>query len=112
MRPKSADRPQALERLPLAQIDGVVPLRALQKHGLQLVGCLAGARRTIYDIDFTRPTIIAIGGEKRGLSGAVREICDCFATIPTQGDGTSLSLSHAASVVLAEAMRQRRLPPV
>jgi 23S rRNA (guanosine2251-2'-O)-methyltransferase len=97
----------AIERLPLAQIDEVGPLRALQKTGVQLVGCLAGARRTIYDVDFTQPTIVAIGGEKRGLSGAVREICDCFATIPTVGDATSLSLSHAASVVLSEAMRQR-----
>jgi 23S rRNA (guanosine2251-2'-O)-methyltransferase len=97
----------ALERLPLAQIEGVGPLKALQKMGVQLVGCLAGARRTIYDVNFTQPTIVAIGGEKRGLSGAVREICDCFATIPTLGEATSLSLSHAASVVLAEAMRQR-----
>jgi 23S rRNA (guanosine2251-2'-O)-methyltransferase len=101
----------ALERLPLAQIDGVGPLMALQKQGLQIVGCIAGARRTIHDINFTIPTVIAIGGEKRGLSGAVRGICDCFATIPTHNEATSLSLSHAASVVLAEAMRQRKLPP-
>ena len=98
----------AYERLPLAQIDSVEPLRAMQKTGVQLVGCIAGARRTIYDVEFARPTIIAVGGEKRGLSGAVRDICDCFATIPTAGDGTSLSLSHAAAVALAEAMRQRR----
>jgi 23S rRNA (guanosine2251-2'-O)-methyltransferase len=97
----------AFERLALAQIDGVGPLKALQKMGIQLVGCLAGARRTIYDVNFTQPTIVAIGGEKRGLSGAVRDICDCFATIPTRGEAMSLSLSHAASVVLAEAMRQR-----
>jgi 23S rRNA (guanosine2251-2'-O)-methyltransferase len=100
----------ALERLPLAQIEAVGPLKSLQKQGLQLVGCLAGARRTIHEIDFTMPTIIAVGGEKRGLSGAVREICDSFATIPTLGEATSLSLSHAATVVLAEAMRQRRIP--
>jgi len=98
----------AIERLPLAQIDEVGPLQAMQKQGLRMVGCLAGARRTIHEVDFTQPTIIAIGGEKRGLSGAVREICDCFATIPTKSEATSLSLSHAASVVLAEAMRQRR----
>jgi 23S rRNA (guanosine2251-2'-O)-methyltransferase len=108
--PVEVARPSAgaYERLPLAQIDSVEPLRAMQKTGVQLVGCIAGARRSIYEVEFTKPTIIAIGGEKRGLSGAVRDICDCFATIPTQGDGTSLSLSHAAAVVLAEAMRQRR----
>ena len=97
----------AFERLPLAQIDSTEPLAALRKAGMQLVGCIAGARETIYDIDWTRASIVAIGGEKRGLSGAVRDICDAFVTIPTRVPGTSLSLSHAASVVLAEAMRQR-----
>lgn len=97
----------AFERLPLAQIDDADTLAALRRKGLQIVGCLAGARRTVYDVDLTPPTIIAIGGEKRGLSGAVREICDVFAAIPTRGSGTSLSLSHAAAVTLAEAMRQR-----
>jgi tRNA G18 (ribose-2'-O)-methylase SpoU len=42
------------------------------------------------------------------LSGAVRDICDQFVTIPTAAQPSSLSLSHAAAIVLAEAMRQRR----
>jgi TrmH family RNA methyltransferase len=66
-------------------------------------------KQTIYDADFTRPTILAIGGEKRGLSGAVRSICDEFVTIPTAGNSaSSLSLSHAGAIVMGEAMRQRR----
>src|SRR5437667_1948764 len=68
----------AYERLPLVQIDDVEPLRRLQQAGLQLVGCLANVKQTIYDVDFTKPTILAIGGEKRGLSGAVRSICNAF----------------------------------
>lgn len=97
----------AYERLPLVQIDTVEPLKSLQRRGVQLVGCIARARRTIYEIELTRPTILAIGGEKRGLSGAVRDHCDLLATIPTR-DGASLSLSHAAAIVMAEAMRQRQ----
>src|SRR5207248_3477001 len=62
----------AYERLPLAQIDSVEPLRALQRKGLRLLGCIAGAKRTIHETDLRPPTILAIGGEKRGLSGAVR----------------------------------------
>jgi tRNA G18 (ribose-2'-O)-methylase SpoU len=60
----------------------------------------------MYDVDLSAGAILAIGGEKRGLSGAVREICDRFITIPTRA-GASLSMSHAASILLAEAMRQR-----
>jgi 23S rRNA (guanosine2251-2'-O)-methyltransferase len=97
----------AYERLPLAQIDDVSPLQQLQQHGLQLVGCLAGVRTSVFDADLTRGMIIALGGEKRGLSGAVRSICDDFITIPTIGGATSLSLSHAAAIIVGEALRQR-----
>jgi 23S rRNA (guanosine2251-2'-O)-methyltransferase len=97
----------AYERLPLVQIDDVQPLRQLQRAGVRILGCIAGAKRTIYERDLTRPTLLAIGGEKRGLSGAVREVCDRFVTIPTVGGASSLSLSHAAAIVLAEAHRQR-----
>jgi 23S rRNA (guanosine2251-2'-O)-methyltransferase len=97
----------AYERLPLVQIDNVAPLQQLQQSGLQLIGCLANVRQTIFDADFTKPTILAIGGEKRGLSGAVRSICDGFVTIPVVGEATSLSLSHAGAIVMAEALRQR-----
>jgi 23S rRNA (guanosine2251-2'-O)-methyltransferase len=97
----------AYERLPLVQIETVEPLIQLQKRGVNLIGCIAGARQTLYGSDLKKPTILAIGGEKRGLSGAVRDICDCFITIPTRGGPSSLSLSHAAAIVMGEAHRQR-----
>ena len=97
----------AYERLPLVQIDDIGAIEKLQSRGLKLIGCIAGAKRTIYQADFTAPTIVAIGGEKRGLSGAVRGICDGFVSIPAKSKASSLSLSHAAAIVLAEAMRQR-----
>jgi 23S rRNA (guanosine2251-2'-O)-methyltransferase len=97
----------AYERLPLVQIDTVDPLRELQRRNVRIYGCIAGAKRTIYERDLTRPVLLAIGGEKRGLSGAVREICDRFVTIPTVGGASSLSLSHAGAIVMAEAHRQR-----
>jgi 23S rRNA (guanosine2251-2'-O)-methyltransferase len=106
--PTEVARPSsgAYERLPLAQIDDVEPLKQLQRRGLKIYGCIAGAKRTMFDVDFSHPSILAIGGEKRGLSGAVRAICDQFVTIPTRG-GASLSMSHASAILIAEAMRQR-----
>jgi 23S rRNA (guanosine2251-2'-O)-methyltransferase len=101
----------AYELLPLVQIDETEPLRELQRRGLRLIGCLAGAKRTLYETDLTSGTILAIGGEKRGLSGAVRSICDTFLTIPSRADAPSLSLSHAAAIAMGEVARQRsRLP--
>jgi 23S rRNA (guanosine2251-2'-O)-methyltransferase len=100
----------AFERLPMAQIGDVELIHQLRKRGVQLFGCIAGAKRTMYDVDLSQSAILAIGGEKRGLSGAVRQICDRLITIPTVGGASSLSLSHAGAIVLAEALRQRRKP--
>jgi 23S rRNA (guanosine2251-2'-O)-methyltransferase len=90
----------AYERLPLVLADA-------PPQGLALVGCVAGALRTLYDVDLRRPVALAIGGEKRGLSAAVRDRCETLASIPTRPGAPSLSLTHAAAVVLAEAARQR-----
>ncbi len=101
----------AYEWLPLVQIETIDPLLALKKAGLVLVACVAAAKRTMYDVDLTRPTVLVIGGEKRGVSGAVRALCDTFMTIPTTRTSSSLSLSHAAAIVMAETQRQRTRSP-
>ena len=91
----------AYERLPVVIADETPP-------GLTLIGCLAEAPKTIYDEDLTRPLALAIGGEKRGLSAAVRDRCASKVSIPTRAGAPSLSLTHAAAVAMAEVARQRR----
>jgi 23S rRNA (guanosine2251-2'-O)-methyltransferase len=99
----------AFERLPLVQIENAAKeLAPLQRLGIKFYGSIAGAKRTIYDLDLQGPVLLAIGGERRGLSGALREMCDGFARIPMRAGAGSLSLSHAATIVMAEVMRQRR----
>jgi len=104
----------AFERLPWVRIDRETELlRELKRRGLALVACVAGAKRSIFDLDLRAPTLLAIGGEKRGLSGAVRDECTVFARIPMAAavNGSSLSMSHAAAVLLGEAQRQRLTLP-
>lgn len=98
----------AFERMPIVlldQVDQVLP--KFKKLGLTILGCIASAKRIMYDVDLTNPVVLAIGGEKRGLSAAVRRFCDVFIKIPMISNIGSLSLSHSASVVMAEMMRQR-----
>lgn len=98
----------AFERLPVSlidQADKILP--RLIGCGMRILGCIANAKRTLFEVDLTRPTILAIGGEKRGLSAAVREHCDGFIKIPMVSNIGSLSLSHSASILMAEVMRQR-----
>ncbi|HEX4795813.1 MAG TPA: RNA methyltransferase [Humisphaera sp.] len=97
----------AYERMALVQVDDVKPLISLQQRGVRLLGCLAGVTRTLYQENLAGPCMLAIGGEKRGLSGATRSICDGFLTIPTVAGAASLSVSHAAAIILGEARRQR-----
>jgi 23S rRNA (guanosine2251-2'-O)-methyltransferase len=97
----------AYERLEIVQIEGTKLLAELSRRGVRLVAAIAAARRTISEIDLTQATLLCIGGEKRGLSAAVRELCDIRASIPIVKEATSLSLSHAAAMVLYEAARQR-----
>jgi 23S rRNA (guanosine2251-2'-O)-methyltransferase len=99
----------AFERMPIAVLDQVdKALPRFKNAGLKLFGCIANAKRTMYDIDLNTSIMLAIGGEKRGLSAAVRNHCDTFIKIPMASEIGSLSLSHSASIVMAEMMRQRR----
>jgi 23S rRNA (guanosine2251-2'-O)-methyltransferase len=97
----------AYERMPLVKFESTDLLERLKGCGVKLLGCIAGVKRTLYETDLTGAVILAIGGEKRGLSGAVRAVCDGFVTIPAESGAASLPLSHAAAIVLAETRRQR-----
>lgn len=103
----------AYERMPLVKIEKESEtLKQLSRAGLKMWGAIAGAKRTLYDIDFTGPCVIALGGEKRGLSAVVREQCNGFFRIPmpnapNETERPSLSLSHSAAIIMAESMRQR-----
>lgn len=98
----------AYERMPLVKVENAgEALDPLRKRGLAIWGCLANARRSIYRAELSGPVLLALGGEKRGLSRAVRDLCDGFVRIPMSDNATSLSLGHAAAILLAEASRQR-----
>lgn len=96
----------AFERLPIALAD-LNEVAALKEDGLSLLGCIPGANKSIYDADLKVRLMLALGGEKRGLSSALREMCDGLFRIPTAGGASSLSMTQAAAIALSEAARQR-----
>ncbi len=60
------------------------------------------------DADLTGPTVVVTGNETRGLSAAWRDAVDVMVRIPMTGTASSLNAANATSVVLYEAVRQRR----
>lgn len=74
---------------------------------LQVVGTDENGSETIYEHDFTTPTILLAGNEKWGLSAGYKEMADVMVNIPMQGSASSLNVAVATSIVLSEINRQR-----
>ena len=79
-----------------------------RSSGLQVIATSANADTPYTDIEYTKPTMIIVGSEHTGISDAVREFSDAVVQIPMLGRINSLNIAVAASIVLYEAVRQRR----
>lgn len=98
----------ALEHLPVAVVPNAArALYGLKKEGVWVYGADPGGDRTYWDVDWTTPAAVVVGGEGTGLSRIVREACDGLVRIPMRGSLGSLNASVAAAIVLYEAVRQR-----
>jgi len=87
-----------------------IALRPLCNEGYQLVAAhLAAGAVDFREVDYTRPTAILLGAERRGLSELGENMADICVTIPMVGMVGSLNVSVASGIILAEAQRQRQL---
>lgn len=77
-------------------------------HPLTLVGTDEDGDVELADHDLTGPTLLLTGNETTGLSAGWREACDVMVNIPMAGSASSLNAASATTVVLYEAVRQRR----
>jgi 23S rRNA (uridine2479-2'-O)-methyltransferase len=80
--------------------------------GVEIVGTDERGDIDVDLYDFTGPRVVVIGNETRGLSNGWREACDRIVRIPMTGAASSLNAAAAATVVLYEAVRQRRAETV
>ena len=98
----------AFEYLPVVcSADLPESIRYFKKQGLF---CAAAMRRDAIpytEADFRRPLLLAIGGEMRGLSAAVRKEMDQNVYIPYANDfRNALNAAAAAAVLAYEVLRQ------
>lgn len=100
----------AIEHLRIARVVNLVrALRELQEAGLWVVGLDAGAPITYDQADLTAPLVVVVGSEGTGLGRLVSETCDVVVQLPMVGSTESLNAAVAGSIVLYEALRQRRV---
>lgn len=82
-------------------------LTYLRNSGLQIVACTEKTEKSVYQVDYTSPTVIIMGSEEDGISKEFLQAADASARIPLNGQVESLNVSVACSVILYEAVRQR-----
>ena len=77
--------------------------------GFQVVGTTAHNETQLFDVDFTKPTMLMIGNETEGLRRIYKEQSDVLTTIPMDpnGSASSFNVACAATVMFYEAVRQR-----
>ncbi len=73
-----------------------------------LAAHLSPAALDYREVDYTRPTIVVLGNERRGVSDEAAVAADHHIGIPMLGMVRSLNVSVATAVILFEAQRQRR----
>lgn len=89
--------------------DGLEPaIDQLRSEGKQiLVTNLSSQAVDFRAIDYTKPTAIIMGQERRGVTAEAIAAADHEIIIPMVGMAESLNVSVAAAVILYEAQRQR-----
>lgn len=99
----------ALSRIRVARVGNLRRgLDLLKEKGAWVVGAEADAPQAPWQVDLKGKAVLVVGGEDRGLRRLTREACDHVVSIPMAGEGMSLNAADAATVLLYEALRQRR----
>jgi 23S rRNA (guanosine2251-2'-O)-methyltransferase len=99
----------AMEHLPMAMVTNLsAAIQNLKHSGLWIAGLDKSAGQTLYDVDWTGPMAIVIGGEEKGIRPLVKKQCDFLISIPQIAGFNSLNASVAGAVVMYEAVRQRK----
>ena len=83
-------------------------IEAAKEAGVRVVATSAAGETPYDDIDYTCPSMIVVGNEHVGISDEARAAADEVVRIPMLGRIDSLNIAVAASVVLYEAVRQRK----
>ncbi len=81
---------------------------ALKEKGVWVIGTDESGDMLYDEVDYRGPSAIVIGGEAEGIRRLVLEGCDQVVRIPMEGHVASLNAAAAGTVMLYEALRQRR----
>lgn len=98
----------ALEQIAVCRVNSLMKaVDELHLNGIKVFASEMEAAKPSFDIDFTIPCAIVMGGEEHGIYPALLKICDEQFRIPMPGNFESLNVSVATGIILYEVVRQR-----
>ncbi|HOW96397.1 MAG TPA: RNA methyltransferase [Kiritimatiellia bacterium] len=94
--------------LPVVEASPEEALAWLRARGIRILAATPHAEQDYTQADMTGGTAIVVGSEQYGLKPFWMEHADLQVRIPMLGQADSLNVSAAATILLYEAVRQRR----
>ncbi len=94
--------------VPVVESSSADALAWFRERGIQVVAASPHADRDYTDLDLGRGTAFVVGSEQYGLSETWMQGADAKARIPMLGRADSLNVAAATTILLFEAVRQRR----
>lgn len=89
--------------IPLVAVSGTQQaLSAIKKKGVAIYGLAGESKDTVWDQEFTQPTMFVLGNEAHGIAPAAKSLCDKMLAIPMSGRAESLNVAAASAVALYE----------
>ena len=83
-----------------------------KSSGIAIVASSPAGLMNFKALRYRFPAVLAIGSEKRGLSGQLLEAADFVVRIPTRGGCDSINAAVATGILLFEMTSQRASPPI
>lgn len=94
--------------VPVIESTGDETIRWLRQHHISIVAATPSATTEYTQVNLTQPIAIAVGTEQLGLSDKWMQQADIQVKIPMLGVADSLNVAMATTLLLYEALRQRR----
>ncbi len=76
-----------------------------KRNGLSLMGSDSTGDKSLLSYRLQKPIALVLGNEAKGMSVALKNLCDSIASIPLVGEVNSLNVSCAASIFLWDIYR-------
>lgn len=98
----------ALEKIVVCRVNSLMKaVDELHLNGIKVYASEMTATKKLFELQFTDPCAVVMGGEEHGIHPALMKICDEQFQVPMTGDFESLNVSVATGIILYEAGRQR-----